>query len=548
MHHFNFEIQIETSEGSSYHYFTENGSCEYFDFSADFSEKRLFAEITPKTSLKIISAKASMPWECKKSHRIMLNGYQSWTDTRELSLSDRMYGLKRVPRYIKTKFVFGAYGDYPFVKYTGKKGEFHGFSFGYVRQDENYNFVGSLDESTGYTILKYSGKNQSLAIEKNCEGLEISTKYPIFDVAILSGSYDHVFDTWFAMMEKYHGYKKPFAKPMCGYTSWYNHYENISEEIIKNDLEGMSALPTKIDIFQIDDGYESAIGDWLLYDEKKFPNGMKSVCDLIHSRGMRGGLWLAPFVCETKSEIFKNHQDWIRKDKEGNLVKCGSNWSGFYALDLYNPEVVAYLENVFDTVLNQWGFDMVKLDFLYAADRVPTAEKTRGQQMCEAMDLLRRLCGNKLILGCGVPLAPSFGKVDFCRIGCDMGLDWDDKPYMRLLHRERISTKNTICDSIYRRGLNGRAFLNDPDVFLLRDENIKLTEKQKNQLATINGLFGSLWFTSDNCKLYTKEKVETFLRVLELHNGKILKVSDNKRRIFVEYEFEGKVEKLNIKL
>ena len=275
---------------------------------------------------------------------------------------------------------------------------------------------------------------------------------------------------------------------------------------------------------------------------------MKSVCDLIHSRGMRGGLWLAPFVCETKSEIFKNHQDWIRKDKEGNLVKCGSNWSGFYALDLYNPEVVAYLENVFDTVLNQWGFDMVKLDFLYAADRVPTAEKTRGQQMCEAMDLLRRLCGNKLILGCGVPLAPSFGKVDFCRIGCDMGLDWDDKPYMRLLHRERISTKNTICDSIYRRGLNGRAFLNDPDVFLLRDENIKLTEKQKNQLATVNGLFGSLWFTSDNCKLYTKEKVETFLRVLELHNAKVLKVSDNKRRIFVEYEFEGKVEKLNIKL
>ena len=32
-----------------------------------------------------------------------------------------------------------------------------------------------------------------------------------------------------------------------------------------------------------------------------------------------------------------------------NFVKCGSNWSGFYALDLYNSEVIAYLEKVFDT-------------------------------------------------------------------------------------------------------------------------------------------------------------------------------------------------------
>ena len=58
MHHFNFEIQIETSEGSSYHYFTENGSCEYFDFSADFSENRLFcnkfAEFLGKESLALI--------------------------------------------------------------------------------------------------------------------------------------------------------------------------------------------------------------------------------------------------------------------------------------------------------------------------------------------------------------------------------------------------------------------------------------------------------------------------------------------------------------
>lgn len=548
MQKFEFEIQIETEKGFSYHLFTENGSCDFFDFTTVFAENRLVAKINPKIPLKLISLKTVLPWECKKSDRILLNGYQSWTATRELTIKDRMYGINHVPMFLKKKYGHHNYGDYSFVDYSGKKGELHGFSFGYVRKGDVYNFVGSLDESNGYTILKYSAKGQILTIEKECEDLEISSAYTMVDAAFLSGSYDEVFDAWFAMQSKYHNFKKSEAKPMCGYTSWYNHYQNISEEIILKDLEGMTSLPTKIDIFQIDDGYETAIGDWLSYDKTKFPKGMKFVCDLIHEKNMLAGIWLSPFICETKSEIFKNHKDWIRKDSEGNLVKLGSNWSGFYALDLYNPEVVAYLKKVFDTVLKDWGFDMVKLDFLYAADRVATKEKTRGTQMWEGMELLRGLVGEKLILGCGVPLAPAFGKVDFCRVGCDVGLDWDDKPIMRIMHRERISTKNTICDSIYRRGLNGRAFLNDPDVFLLRDNNIKLTEKEKNQLATVNGLFGSLWFTSDNCNLYTAEKIKSFMKVLELHKAKILNVKDNRKSISIDYELDGKKESLKIKL
>ena len=548
MYHFSFEFSIETKIGIYNYTFSANETCDFFDFKTNFQDNRLIATIIPKNQFKILSAKTKLAMSCQKNDRIMLNGYQSWTDTRELTLKDRLFGINHIPKKIAKKYGFENYGDYPFVKYSGKKGELHGFTFGYIRQDNIINFVGSLDESKGYTILKYSGKKQLLSIEKDCTGLEITKEFEVFDVAFLSGEYDSVFDKWFEMQEKYHNFKKTNAKPMCGYTSWYRHYEDISEEIIKNDLAGMLSLPQKIDIFQIDDGYETAVGDWLSIDEKKFPNGIKTVCDEIHNQNILAGLWLAPFVCETKSEIYKNHKDWLRKDENGNFVKCGSNWSGFYALDLYNSEVIAYLEKVFDTVLNQWGFDMVKLDFLYAADRVPTKDKTRGQQMWEAMELLRRLCGNKLILGCGVPLAPAFGKVDFCRIGCDVSLDWNDKMYMRLLHRERISTRNTICDSIYRRGLNGRAFLNDPDVFLLRDNNIKLSENQKLQLATVNGLFGSLWFTSDDCSLYSPEKIQNFSKVLKLHKAKNLKVSDNRKSVFIEYNLDGKEEQLCIKL
>lgn len=56
---------------------------------------------------------------------------------------------------------------------------------------------------------------------------------------------------------------------MCGYTTWYNYYTSVTEEIVKRDLESISKLDSKIDIFQVDDGYERTVGDWLIADNKK---------------------------------------------------------------------------------------------------------------------------------------------------------------------------------------------------------------------------------------------------------------------------------------
>jgi hypothetical protein len=46
--------------------------------------------------------------------------------------------------------------------------------------------------------------------------------------------------------------------------------------------------------------------------------------------------------------------------------------------------------------------------------------------MWEAMDLIRDMVGpEKLVLGCGVPLAAAFRKVDYCRIGSDVAPWWE---------------------------------------------------------------------------------------------------------------------------
>ncbi len=517
---------------------------DQFSLLVENDGSRLKVIIRPKTPLTILSARIEKEWRFSKNDRILLNGYQSWTDTRELTIKDRMHGLRRAPKFIIKKFGFDRYGDYHIADYSGRKGDFHGFSYGYIRRGKSIDFIGSLNERTGYTVLEYCARKQLVSIRKDCEGLTVSEPYELFDIAFLMGNDNEVFDRYFDMM----GIEKTFCKPLSGYTSWYNHYQNINSDIIARDLEGMNSLPVKPQIFQIDDGYQTAVGDWLSIDRKKFPEGIKVVVDAIHSEGMLAGLWLAPLVCQTDSEIFRNHKDWLLKDSNGDFVYCGCNWGGFYALDTEKAAVREYLKNVFDTVLNDFGFDFVKLDFLYAASFINDEKKTRAQRMCEAMDLIRELVGDKLILGCGVPLWAAFGKVDYCRIGCDVGLDWDDKPYMRLLHRERISTKNTLCNTVFRRQLDKRAFLNDPDVFLLRYDNLKLSEKRKKQLATVNGLFGSVLFMSDNAGDYDERQKELYARTMSMTDIHADSVSCTRKKIIIKYTENGSAHTLKIKL
>ena len=216
-------------------------------------------------------------------------------------------------------------------------------------------------------------------------------------------------------------------------------------------------------------------------------------------------------------------------------------------MDIYHEEARAYIREFFDVVLNDWGYDMVKLDFLYCACLIPRRDKTRAQVMYDGMRLLRDLCGDALILGCGVPLAPAFGLVDYCRIGCDVGLDWDDKFHMRLIHRERVSTRQAMGNSVFRRQLNGRAYLSDPDVFFLRDDNIRLTSEQKEKLSTLNAIIGGVLLTSDNMGNYGPEQLARYGELLALRDAKVTGVEVSGREITVSYKLSGKTNTFSFK-
>lgn len=454
---------------------------------------------------------------CRQSDKLFFNGYQAWTTSVEVSPVDTFAPMNPLVRALGRPWGTTRYGDAFFVEYSGKPGCFHGFTYMYIRSGDTYTLFGSTDETNGYTIFRYDSMMHELRVTKDAG---FTSKYDK-DVHIVcfEGTEDEVFDAWF----KAAGIKCRDAKPLVGYTSWYNRYDKINAETIAEDLEGCSELLSPGDLFQIDDGWQISVGEWEA-NRDRFPRGMKASADDIHEKGYLAGLWLAPCSVQKSSSILKEHPDWLLMHG-GKPWYAGCNWGGFYSLDIDHPGVQDYLRRTFDRVFNEWGFDLVKLDFLYSAAPWETVRgkylgESRGGRMCRTMRYLREWCGDGLILGCGVPLGPAFGQVDYCRIGCDASLDWQNTPLMRMINREIVSTKNAIGNTYYRRQLDGRAFLNDPDVFFLRKNNIKLTEEQKRLHARVCAQYGSFLLTSDNMGEYDEDQIAQYKEYLHIWHRK----------------------------
>lgn len=493
-------------------------------FSSRHTETRFTVTLTAKTDIVLCDALLQSRINAASDDLMFLNGYQSWTDTREVFPREKEKDLYRAPHSVIRKFSMDRYGDAAFYPY--KKYRLHGYDVFYIKGKCEC-FLFNVNRETAYLVIECDKRNKTIALRSDIGGLSLRAgeTCTLYDYC----QYGTIEAGLAAFREAYPPREAP---KLFGYTSWYNHYQNISEEILLKDL---AALDSRFDLFQIDDGFETFVGDWLDVDEKKFPHGLAPVAEKIRAQGYKAGIWLAPFAAEEKSRLFREHKDWIRRGADGAPVRCGGNWSGFYALDLSNPEAVSYIRRVLAHYADL-GFDFFKLDFLYAAGVTPPEGKTRAQAQNEAYALLREALPGKIILGCGATILSSYGNFDYLRVGPDVSLSFDDVWYMRYFHRERVSTKTTLQNTIYRSFLNGHFFGNDPDVFLLRDTNNRLKAKQKKALLTINALFGSVLMTSDNLAEYGETQKALLEKALALFRAeKTVRFARRDERIEIAY-------------
>jgi alpha-galactosidase len=299
-----------------------------------------------------------------------------------------------------------------------------------------------------------------------------------------------------------------------GWCSWYQLKTNVSQADVVRNLESLASrqdlLPLRLIL--LDDGYEREVGDWLELNDR-FPDGLRALVATIHAQGYLAGLWLAPFLLSARSRTFADHPAWVVRDDHGAPLKAIDNWgSANYALDTTRPAAMAWLEHVIHTACDEWGFDYLKLDFLYAGamrGRRFDPELTGNAAFRLGMLRLRAAAGARFLLGCGAPLVSSVGLVDAMRIGSDVAEFWSSAG-----QADGPSLRNAARATLARLWLHGRWWINDPDCVVIRSEATQLSLSEVQAWATVVALSGGMVLVGDDLAFVEESRLRLLARLL----------------------------------
>ncbi len=523
-------------------YFTPNGvvadspsSPKYADYRVDSDDNSY--TLYASSELAPAAASVRIPVKLGVGGAVFMNGFQSATESREYFPTDKTKGIDTISEYAARLYSEKQNGDYSIAKYKNKAGVVHGFSYCYFREGDVVRLFASLDESTGYTVFKYDAWDDVLKISKDIEGVDRFDEYKAMSLFYAEGSEDEVFDLWFSKLGI--SCRKP-TPSLVGYST--KKLSEIDHGIIFKKLEAVKEnFPVEPNIFIVDGRY-CRNGDWHEYDEEKFPEGLEPVSDRIKEKKLLSGLTISPFTVEEDSNICIDHPEWLVKDENGRYFKTKKN---LFVIDAENDEVRDYIRGVLHTILYIWGFDLVKLDNLYVAGLFPSSGKSRGEKMSSVMNFLRECCGEKLFYADHTPLMPAFGIADYCTVSCDAASDIASSVGSNKIFRESASVKNAAADITFRRGLDGRAFFSAPSHISLDDKEFfldnKLNGAEQNVLTNIEGLFTSVFITTDSTALYNQKKKHRFARMCSLRDqAEDIRVKKTASGFVVTYKLSGR--------
>lgn len=418
-----------------------------------------------------------------------------------------------------------------------------GVFMGFISQQEHF---GCIATNIAYDRLTAHVSGDGVVIPA------VTSRFITTDPLIMYtvSSLDNPFSVYSSIVNKVHAVEtlmqSNVAKTVpAGWCSWYHFYEKISEDILLKNMQGMVKIDEErrldkvgFNLFQIDDGYQLHWGDWTqIAPHYSFSKSLSATVTKLSEDGFRTGLWLAPFAADHGAEISKKHPNWILRQTKENISKhwlsrilpnlysvCNSANCGkfFYGLDTTLPEFQVHLREVIRVATRVWGFNYLKLDFLYAAVLHQAQSEchhdkflTKAQMMRRALQLIRDEAGdNVFILGCGAPLGSLLGIFHANRVSADMGLSWD--PEFPLPKKDAWNlpcARNAVRNTLTRSFMHRKWFINDPDCMLLRD-GLKYTEEEVIALATVRALSGGSMIISDDLSSISNKRMLILTKML----------------------------------
>ncbi len=132
--------------------------------------------------------------------------------------------------------------------------------------------------------------------------------------------------------------------------SWEGVYFNFDEEKVCDMIRASKNVGC--DLFVLDDGWfgnefprnddKMGLGDWQV-NRKKLPRGINYIANYAEEQGIKFGLWVEPEMVNPKSQLYKDHPDWVISHPGIEIIEARQQ----LVLDLANPAVKEF---IFETV------------------------------------------------------------------------------------------------------------------------------------------------------------------------------------------------------
>jgi Melibiase len=365
-----------------------------------------------------------------------------------------------------------------------------------------------VEGSWGYGVLPPPG----LALELR-EGVE--ERSPLVGISTSRDPFAAV-EELVALAGDVSGVRRWPGPPATGWESWYHYGLGVDrEQFLANARllhERFGARPG-FDIAQLDDGWQVTYGAW--WPNARLPADLSKLTADVRVLGCRPGLWLAPFMVQPNAPGLATDQPgWMIRGADGEPVK---DRYGRWALDASNPEACRWLRDL-GAQVRAWGFEMVKLDFLYLG----AVEGIRHDASVTGTEALRRgvramadgLGDDVYVLACGAPLLPVVGLCHGNRIGHDLAMPVLMREVGQPVdagwtgfHGVRPQARNVAA----RWALHRRWFDCDPDVVMAWGSTLPRGEggyslDESRTLATMAALCGGPFLLADDLAALTDDE------------------------------------------
>lgn len=305
-----------------------------------------------------------------------------------------------------------------------------------------------------------------------------------------------------------------------GWCNWFYTYEHINEEEVLRNAEYASRVlkPYGLEYIQVDEGYQIWHGEW--DGNNRFPHGMKWLADRIHSLGLKPGLWIAPYVISEPTDIFRNHKEWLIKHPDGSLKRVGP-WPGEdtdwarnenpkrFGLDITHPGAAEWMFNLFDKVSKQWGYEMIKIDFvdwsLLSAHHYYDPSVSRAMAYRRGFEIMRKAIGDECHLqDCG-PGPVTVGLLDSMRIELDQNYGYAPEVW-----KQYFNSTGSAPAAAKRYYFHKRTWINDADHLCIS----MLSANQAQAAASLLALTGGNIISGDRLPDLDPVKIEILKKAL----------------------------------